>query len=80
MDNEIMLMDDELEEDVPLCAVCGYEMETEECYKCFGEGGRDLYEENPVEYAPGDWENCDACEGIGYYWQCPQTPHMAVTA
>lgn len=66
---------DDTDDEGPACTICGCEMDAEECYKCHGDGGRDLYEENPIEYAPGDWEHCDECKGIGYYWQCPNVPH-----
>ena len=72
---------DELaEEDTPSCTICGFDMESEECWQCHGEGGRDLYEEDPLAYAPGDWEHCPECKGIGYYWQCPNVPHKEATA
>jgi hypothetical protein len=50
-------------------------MEWVDCQACQGEGGRDLYEENPLEYDPGEIEPCDVCYGAGGYLECPNLPH-----
>ncbi|NJO83531.1 MAG: hypothetical protein HC828_12410 [Blastochloris sp.] len=66
----------------PPCAICGIEMEPVECFTCDGEGGRDadeLMEEDPLWYDEIDWEDCEDCQGKGYFWQCPNLDcHMEV--
>jgi DnaJ-class molecular chaperone len=42
------------------------------CWACFGEGGQDAYEDDPINYAPGEeWEECDECRGAGGHKVCP---------
>lgn len=52
------------------CARCGSSMGWIDCGQCGGEGGRDLYDQSPLEYAPGEWARCDWCLGEGGGWYC----------
>ena len=52
------------------CEVCGADLEWIECWQCLGDGGFDLYEEDPIFYAPGDRESCDECGGQGGWLGC----------
>ncbi|MPZ24806.1 MAG: hypothetical protein GEU28_15050 [Dehalococcoidia bacterium] len=52
------------------CPRCGGWQDWETCWNCGGEGGRDLYEESPIEYPPGAWRTCDNCKGEGGYLVC----------
>jgi hypothetical protein len=63
------------EEPPAVCDVCGCELESEDCWQCFGEGWFDLYEDNPVEYEPGDEEPCNICDGTGRLSYCPDAKH-----
>lgn len=55
------------------CKVCGAELEWVECWKCFGEGGFDETDIDPLE---GDeFSVCDECCGQGGYLECPDLPH-----
>lgn len=70
----------EFDPSIPLCGRCGNEVEFEECHNCGGEGGRDLYEEDPLSYAPDDWAECEECRGNGTLPWCPDCgPLRAVT-
>lgn len=56
-----------------ICPKCGNARESVECWQCAGAGGRngdDLMEEDPLWYSPDDWEDCDICNGEGYWWMC----------
>lgn len=66
--------DDSFDSD-PYCSVCGGYMEWVDCWSCGGEGERDVYEEDPMWYDPGDTEKCTECNGAGGYWQCASLPH-----
>lgn len=44
---------------------CG--CDTEPCWKCGGVGFFDLYEEDPIAFAPGEEQMCDECGGHGCY-------------
>lgn len=58
----------------PFCAICGCELEWEDCNLCGGDGELDwetLQFEDPLWYQPGDTEQCDQCEGMGGWWFCP---------
>lgn len=57
-------------EEVQTCS-CGLELEFEDCWQCGGEGGRDLYEEDPLAFAPGEWASCTECRGVGTIPYCP---------
>jgi hypothetical protein len=56
----------------PRCKCC--DTDWVECYQCGAEGGRgyddDLQFEDPMWYQPGDWEECDICEGKGGWSVC----------
>lgn len=55
------------------CAVCGAEMEWEECETCGGEGvcGHDCGEDVCCCLYPEDNIPCDICDGVGGYYLCP---------
>lgn len=59
------------EQEFPTCGLCGREIDYEDCFNCGGEGGRELYEEDPLYYSPDDWEDCETCEGAGTLAFCP---------
>jgi len=49
--------------------------EWEECFVCWGKGGRDnddLMEEDPLWYDGVEWETCEECHGKGG-WYVPWT-------
>ena len=52
------------------CRICGSSLVWEECPDCYGEGGHDLYEEDPNWYDPGEWEACPYCKGKGGFLIC----------
>jgi DnaJ-class molecular chaperone len=56
----------------PLCPRCGSDdMEWEECYVCDGEGEFDAYDDDPINYAPGEeYEMCRECSGNGGFLVC----------
>lgn len=60
--------------DVKMCDVCRCcEMDWEECWACGGDGTTgpgELYEEDPLWYDPGDFEDCRQCEGRGGWPLC----------
>lgn len=56
--------------DVEVCSACGAEMVWTDCWECHGEGGFDLYEEDPFYYDAGDTEPCGTCNGSGGYLEC----------
>jgi hypothetical protein len=58
------------EHEAPCCEVCGSELEWIECWKCLGDAEFDLYEEDPLAYAPGQTEKCDECDGEGGWLGC----------
>ena len=57
------------------CAICGGYMDWIDCWQCGGEGEFDMYEDDPMWYEPGDFEDCDVCRGAGGYWECASLPH-----
>lgn len=59
------------EDDSDSCTHCGNSLIYEDCLQCYGEGGRYLYEDNPIEYEPGEWTDCEVCEGTGVTTLCP---------
>lgn len=61
---------DEGSDEYDCCDICGGPIEWVDCYACFGEGEFDLYEQNPLEYEPGEIERCDVCHGKGGYLEC----------
>lgn len=60
------------QDDFKTCPRCDADMEWEDCWKCGGEGGRDLYEEDSLAYEPGDWATCEECGGTGSIDFCPE--------
>ena len=53
----------------PRCKCC--EQFWEPCSSCGGEGIHDdLFEEDPLWYNPGYYEECSECEGKGGFWLC----------
>lgn len=60
----------------PICPDCGAELVWEDCPDFCEDGAYDLYEENPIEYAPGETAPCDTCDGRGGWWYC--RPRLAL--
>lgn len=60
-------------EEWPICGApeCGLGVDYSDCFDCGGEGGRDLYEEDPLAYGPDDWAECPTCDGTGTLIWCP---------
>lgn len=64
------------EQNIPVCTVCGYDLDWEECGECQGDGFLDwetLQFEDPLWYSPGDTEVCHNCNGKGgwrFCWLC----------
>lgn len=52
------------------CPVCGGEMDWTDCDACDGDGSRDVFEDDPLWYQPGDTEPCQTCNGEGGWWVC----------
>lgn len=43
------------------------------CHACFGEGGEDACEDDPINYSPGEeWDTCTECRGRGGWVVCGQ--------
>jgi len=41
------------------------------CWDCGGEGGRDAYEDDPINYSMGEaWVVCSTCHGDGDWIVC----------
>lgn len=53
------------------CPGCGAQLESEDCYRCHGDGGFDLHDVSDIEYAPGEWQDCEQCCGTGTIVWCP---------
>lgn len=62
-------------DDVPICAVCGCELEWVDCGYCYGDGLIDLHDEDPINFDPGDMSRCPECHGRGGWLECPNIPH-----
>lgn len=66
-------------EDAPgsqVCPVCGAELEPTDCPECFGEECFDEYDDDPINFAPGEeFYDCLLCVGSGIVWRCPNAPH-----
>jgi hypothetical protein len=59
--------------DSEFCIRCGSDLEWVDCWQCGGEGATlpgDLYEEDPLWYAPDDTEPCHICLGRGGWQLC----------
>lgn len=52
----------------PRCGCC--DTETVDCEACWGEGGWNPYEDDPLWYDPDDFELCETCDGVGCYAVC----------
>lgn len=64
----------------PICGLCHRDLEFEDCFQCGGEGGFDLFEEDPLAYAEGEWSDCDECGGRGWIAWCRVHGHGAPVA
>ena len=54
------------------CPYCGAELEWVDCEMCGGASGFDAWEEDPINFSPGDeWVPCEFCKGEGGYLECP---------
>lgn len=49
---------------------CGCGGQRVDCYHCGGEGEFDSYEDDPVNFEPGDVEPCEICGGRGWWRSC----------
>lgn len=59
------------------CQICGEFLEPEECPECGGEGYFDEYEDDPINYFPGEeYIKCGLCRGTGSVFVCPHAPHL----
>lgn len=55
-----------------LCLICGCSLEWEDCEYCAGEGWIDEYDDDPINYAPGEeFFQCEMCGGSGGWLECP---------
>jgi hypothetical protein len=54
----------------PSCPKCGASMFWDECSACGGEGWIEVYDLDPLWYAPDDVERCEQCNGVGGYYVC----------
>jgi len=52
------------------CKKCGHEMDWVECDAGCEDGYHDGYEEDPLWFSPGEMELCEACKGLGGWWEC----------
>lgn len=53
------------------CPKCGNDLEWIECWMIDCEDGAyDLYEEDPLAYAPGEMAKCSECDGKGGWLVC----------
>ena len=69
-------MEKEDEFSIKCCRICGAEKEWTTCWQCGGDGGYDEYEDDPVNFAPGqEWTTCGSCKGEGGYLECVALPH-----
>ena len=58
------------------CAKCGGELTWEECWECGGDGEYDAYDIDPNWYLPGEYEECDTCDGEGGWLKCPYCGYL----
>lgn len=68
----------DVEEFEDFCPVkCGCGGERIECWQCGGEGEFDCYDDDPINYAPGEeFEACEICRGSGGYWMCTDSARL----
>jgi hypothetical protein len=53
------------------CPKCGNDLEWVECWMIDCQDGEyDAYEEDPINYSPGDMEVCSECDGNGGWLVC----------
>jgi hypothetical protein len=63
------------------CEVCEIPKEWFGCFACGGSGEWELYEEDPVGFEPGDTCECQECDGMGGWLECPRADqHEAILA
>lgn len=67
------------------CCLCDYEMDWQSCSECGGDGLIDLYEEDGINFSPGELGPCRSCRGEGgSYWcinnQCPTSEALSIFA
>lgn len=67
-------MDLDYEFDDRECSKCGHSpTHSRVCSECHGNGGFDLYDEDPINFSPGEeFETCEVCCGSGIEWWCPE--------
>jgi len=62
----------EEESEPATCKVCGCELEWIDCCECAGEGEFDEYDDDPINYGPGEeYTDCQLCRGHGGWLECP---------
>ncbi len=59
------------EETGEFCPQCGGSFRVRSCEICSGEGEIDLYEEDAINFSPGETEYCEDCHGRGFDEWCP---------
>lgn len=59
------------EETGEYCPQCGGAIRIQSCETCGGEGELDLYEEDAINFSPGETEYCEDCSGKGLEEWCP---------
>lgn len=73
--SQVVYSDHGIEEE-PVCQICGQYLEWEECWYGCEDGFFDEYDDDPINFAPGEWlRKCEICEGNGGYLVCPNAPH-----
>lgn len=67
-------MDLDYEFDDRECLKCGHSpTHSRSCLECHGEGGFDCYDDDPINFSPGEeFETCEVCHGSGIEWWCPE--------
>jgi len=54
------------------CPLCGSELEWTDCPDCGGWGYLDAWEEDPINFSPGEeYIECGMCHGQTGWWACP---------
>lgn len=61
------------------CFLCDAEMDWAECSACGGDGFFDGYEEDPINYSPGEDVTCHQCGGEGGDYWCPTEACKTIT-
>lgn len=52
------------------CCLCDNEAEWRDCDACCGDGFLDGYEDDPINYSPGEAVTCHMCAGSGGDYVC----------